>query len=161
MTAPAAPLTAEQIAGQRVTVVGGARSGLAAARLLARHGARVFLTERGEAEAGLVAALDAAGVAHEFGGHTARALDADFLVVSPGVPSTVKPVEQAARMGLAVYSEVERKEPWCRGARPTGRSSRTSPGCCARWTRRSRTARSARGSPPASPCARPRCPRRR
>ncbi len=103
------------IENARVTVVGGARSGLAAARLLARRGARVFLTERGEAEAGLLAALDAAGVEHEFGGHTARALDADFLVVSPGVPSTVKPVEQALRMKLPVYSEVEVASWFCRG----------------------------------------------
>jgi UDP-N-acetylmuramoylalanine--D-glutamate ligase len=110
-----APMTPDEIRGRRVTVVGGARSGLAAARLLARHGAEVFLTERKEAEAGLAAALDAAGVGHEFGGHTARALDADFLVVSPGVPSTVKPIEQAQRMKLPVYSEIEVASWFCRG----------------------------------------------
>ncbi|HLA63113.1 MAG TPA: UDP-N-acetylmuramoyl-L-alanine--D-glutamate ligase [Rhodothermales bacterium] len=103
------------IENARVTVVGGARSGLAAARLLARRGARVFLTERGEAENGLTASLDAAGVQFEFGGHTARALDADFVVVSPGVPSTVKPVEQALRMKTPVFSEIEVASWFCRG----------------------------------------------
>ncbi len=102
------------IKGKKATVVGGARSGLAAARLLARHGARVFLTERGQAN-GLVAALDRAGVEHEFGGHTPRALDADFLVVSPGVPSTVNVIQQALRQGTPVFSEIEAAGWFCRG----------------------------------------------
>ena len=99
---------------QRVTVVGGARSGLAVARLLARAGARVFLTERGAPTQGLEAALDAQGVAHEFGGHTPRALAADFFVLSPGVPSTVNLVQQALRSGLPVYSEIEVASWFCR-----------------------------------------------
>ncbi len=37
----------ERIAGLPVTVIGGARSGLAVAKLLARRGANVFLTEFG------------------------------------------------------------------------------------------------------------------
>lgn len=93
--------------GARVTVVGGARSGVAVARLLARHGARVRLTERGAAPDGLVAELDAAGVASEFGGHTPRALAADFAVVSPGVPSTSPLVVRFAEQGVPVYSEIE------------------------------------------------------
>jgi UDP-N-acetylmuramoylalanine--D-glutamate ligase len=92
---------------KNVTVVGGARSGLAAARLLAEAGAAVFLTEHGEATDGLVEALDEAGVEHEFGGHTRRALEADLFVVSPGVPSSVPILRQARRHGLRVYAEIE------------------------------------------------------
>ncbi len=95
------------LAGRAVTVIGGARSGLAVARLLAGRGARVFLSERGPATDGLPEALTAAGVAFEFGGHTARALDADLAVVSPGVPSTAPPVAQLVRQGVPVYSEIE------------------------------------------------------
>ncbi len=95
------------IKGKRVTVIGGARSGLAVAKLLAGAGAEVFLTEKGEATRGLEQALDAAGVAYEFGGHTRRALDADFFAISPGVPSTINIVQQALRGGLQVFSEIE------------------------------------------------------
>ncbi|HEX8385245.1 MAG TPA: UDP-N-acetylmuramoyl-L-alanine--D-glutamate ligase [Rubricoccaceae bacterium] len=102
------------VAGARVTVVGGARSGLAAARLLARHGAGVFLTERGEAN-GLAEALRQAGVAFETGGHTARALDADWLVVSPGVPTSAPIVQSALRLRLPVFSEVEVASWFARG----------------------------------------------
>lgn len=104
MTFPPAP---HQVVGLRATVVGGARSGLAVARLLARRGARVFLTEAGPGSEALCAALEAAGVAYEVGGHSARALEADLVVVSPGVPSTAPPVAAALRAGLPVCSELE------------------------------------------------------
>jgi len=95
------------INGKRVTVIGGARSGLAVSRLLTSAGATVFLTEKGEASQGLEEALQKAGIAYEFGGHTRRALEADFFAISPGVPSTVNLVQHAARSGLKVYSEIE------------------------------------------------------
>lgn len=100
--------------GKKVTVIGGARSGLAVARLLAKSGARVFLTERGEATARLTEALDELGAAYEFGGHTPRALDADFFAVSPGVPSSANIVQQALRGGMPVYSEIEVASWFCR-----------------------------------------------
>lgn len=102
------------VRGARVTVIGAARSGVAAARLLARHGARVWLTDRGMAPDGLVATLESAGVASEFGGHSVRALDADFAVVSPGVPSTAPLVETLRAQGLPVYSEIEAASWFCR-----------------------------------------------
>ena len=100
-------MSPSQVKSKDVTVVGAARSGRAAARLLSGAGADVFLTEHGEATRGLEDALDEAGVAYEFGGHTRRALEADFFVVSPGVPSSASVVRQACRAGLAVYSEIE------------------------------------------------------
>src|SRR5690606_15353624 len=103
-----------EVQGKSATVVGGARSGLAAAKLLARNGATVFLTEKGEATQGMTEELDAAGITYEFGGHTIQALQADFLVVSPGVPSTVNIVVQATRQKLPVYSEVEVASWFCR-----------------------------------------------
>ena len=101
------------VAGARVTVVGAARSGVAAARLLARHGASVLITDAGPVEG--AEALEAAGVAVEAGGHTRRALDADWLVVSPGVPTSAPLVQSALRQRLPVYSEVEVASWFCRG----------------------------------------------
>ena len=95
------------VQNKTVTVIGAARSGLAVAKLLAARGATVFLTERGEIGADTRAALDAAGVAYEDGGHTDRALDADFVAISPGVPTQSDLVQQALAKGLAVYSEIE------------------------------------------------------
>ena len=92
---------------KRATVVGGARSGRAVARLLASAGAEVYLTEQGPPAEGLTNTLDEAGVGYEFNGHTRRALDTDFVVLSPGVPSQANVVQQAQRGGIPLYSEIE------------------------------------------------------
>ena len=98
---------------KKVTVVGAARSGLAAARMLAERGATVFLTELGDGSDAARAELDAAGVDYEFGGHTERALDADFFVVSPGVPTQSDLIQQALQNNLPVYSEIEAASWFC------------------------------------------------
>ena len=103
------------VPGARMTVVGGARSGLAAARLLARKGASVFLTDRDPASEGAEAQLDAANVAYEFGGHTDRALETDVLVVSPGVPTTAPLVQSALRQHVPVVGEIEVASWFCPG----------------------------------------------
>jgi len=100
-------MTIADIKDQRVTVIGAARSGLAAARLLAEHGAAVFVTERGEIGGDARAALDAANVAFEAGGHSERALDADVFVVSPGVPDKAEIVQKVIERGIPLYSEIE------------------------------------------------------
>ncbi len=103
------------VPGARVTVVGAARSGLAAAQLLARHGATVFLTDAGAIAQGAQETLAAAGIPFEAGGHTRRALDADWLVVSPGVPTSAPIIQSALRQRLPVYSEIEVASWFCAG----------------------------------------------
>lgn len=111
------------------TVVGAARSGQAVARLLAEAGADVFLTEHGPPpdEAGAQAALHEAGVATEFGGHTDRALHADIMVLSPGVPTEADVVQRALAKGLRVVSEIEAASWFCRApmAAITGTNGKT------------------------------------
>lgn len=101
--------------GQRVLVVGAARSGVAAAGLLARRGARVTLTDRREqiAEA---AELRAAGVALELGGHVAATFEsAQLVVTSPGVPADLPELARARAAGVPVIGELELASRWLRG----------------------------------------------
>lgn len=95
--------------GLRYSVLGGARSGLAVARLLAERGAHVFLSDSAPREkmSRTAAALDAIGVPYEFGVNSRRVLDADTVVVSPGVPSDAALVREAIARGIAVVSELE------------------------------------------------------
>ncbi len=97
------------IASLNVTVIGAARSGLAAARLLHHKGVSVFLTELSPASKYAEAArlLQQDGVPHEFGQHSARVFAADLMVVSPGVPSDAPIIVEAERRGLPVISEIE------------------------------------------------------
>ena len=103
------------VSGRHVVVVGAARSGIAAAELLVRKGARVTLTEsRPTFETAL--RLREQGVRLELGGHTRETLaSADVLVVSPGVPLD-QPVFDAARdRGVEIIGELELAWRWLKG----------------------------------------------
>jgi len=96
--------------GKRVTVVGLARSGFAACKVLAGLGATVLATDQNPVEALRVdvAELSRLGVRLETGGHTARSfLEADLIVVSPGVDSRLRFLAQARSQGVPVWGEVE------------------------------------------------------
>lgn len=105
------------VAGQRVTVVGAARSGVAAAELLARKGAHVVLSESRAALADEDAArLTAAGVALELGGHVEGTFTGAHLVVtSPGVPPELPVLVAAKAAGVPVIGEVELAFRWLKG----------------------------------------------
>lgn len=105
------------VAGQRVTVVGAARSGVAAAELLARKGAHVVLSESRAALADEDAArLTAAGVALELGGHVEGTFTGAHLVVtSPGVPTELPVLVAAKAAGVPVIGEVELAFRWLKG----------------------------------------------
>ncbi|MDQ3488011.1 MAG: UDP-N-acetylmuramoyl-L-alanine--D-glutamate ligase [Acidobacteriota bacterium] len=103
------------VRGRTVTVVGAARSGVAAAHLLARRGATVTLTDLQPAIPE-EDALRAAGVALELGGHDAATLTrADIVVLSPGVPSTEPAIQAAMAAGVHVIGELELASRWLRG----------------------------------------------
>jgi UDP-N-acetylmuramoylalanine--D-glutamate ligase len=95
------------VAGARVVVVGAARSGIAAAQLLARRGAQVTLADLKpdlpEAEA-----LRAQGIALALGPHDpALFAGASLIVLSPGVPPRQPALAKARRASVPVIGEVE------------------------------------------------------
>jgi UDP-N-acetylmuramoylalanine--D-glutamate ligase len=96
--------------GKRVVIVGAARQGLALARYLARHGARITVNDRRSADE-LASALTALGdldVLWELGGHPLRLLDAaDILAISGGVPLDNPLVVEASRRGLPLTNDTQ------------------------------------------------------
>jgi UDP-N-acetylmuramoylalanine--D-glutamate ligase len=103
------------VSGQQVLVVGAARSGVAAAHLLASRGARVTLTDR-KPHIAAEAELRAAGVALELGGHHAQSFEsASLIVMSPGVPIDLPEVMRARACGVPIIGELELASRWLRG----------------------------------------------
>jgi len=101
---------------KKTTVLGAARSGIAAARLLMKHEARVFVSDLAPLDQKLNQAeeLRKWGIEFEFGGHSDRVLDADFAVLSPGIPVESQIVSRVLEKGIPVYSEIEIASWFCK-----------------------------------------------
>ncbi len=121
--------------GRRVLVLGAARSGRAAARLLAERGLPVTLADGRSREVlgdgdGLDA-LEAHGVRIAAGRDDAALLDgADIVVTSPGVPPTAALLAAADKRGVPVVAELElafqaSRAPWVAITGTNGKSTTT------------------------------------
>jgi UDP-N-acetylmuramoylalanine--D-glutamate ligase len=83
-----------------------ARSGIAAARLLQTRGAQVYMSDSGKPAS--TQELDEAGIRYETGKHTnSMFLEADEIVLSPGVPLDIEPLKAARQKGVPIVSELE------------------------------------------------------
>ena len=102
-------------AGQRVLVVGAARSGLASAEFLLKHGAHVVLTDTKSEEtlaaslSGLLEATHTSGhLTLELGGHKPDSFrTCDWIVTSPGVPLALPLFDESRKAGIPILAEVE------------------------------------------------------
>ncbi len=99
----------EEVRGTAFSVVGAAESGVSVAKLLASCGAKVFVSDSGTAEKlqKELAMLEQCGIPYELGQNSERILEAQIVVISPGVPLTAPIVRQAREKGLRVVSEIE------------------------------------------------------
>ena len=95
---------------KNITVVGLARSGVAAARLLQAVGARVTVAD-GKEEAALtepLSRLDRRTLVVKVGpGYESSLEGADLVVISPGVPSSLESLQAARRRGMRIIGELE------------------------------------------------------
>ena len=98
------------IKNKKVSIIGGGLSGIAASILLDRKGAKVFLTEIGNTaeKQKELQKLDEENIPCELGKHThERILDADIIVISPGIPPEIPIIREAVKKGIPIYSELE------------------------------------------------------
>jgi len=78
--------------GKSISIIGAAKSGLAAAKSLVKSGAKVFVSDiqaREKLESALAKADLLDKVGFESGGHTEKVLGAEFIVLSPGVRTDI------------------------------------------------------------------------
>jgi len=93
-----------------ITVIGAGKSGIAAARLAQQDGDTPFLTESSPADkhVSTIDFLSGAGISHEFGEHTQKALsNCELIITSPGVPPHSAIIKEAEARGIPIISELE------------------------------------------------------
>jgi UDP-N-acetylmuramoylalanine--D-glutamate ligase len=96
--------------GKRVLVVGLARTGIAVSRFLISAGAAVTAADLlvKEQLGPLVQEALSMGVSLQLGPHDVQTfLSQDLIVVSPGVPEGIAPIEAARKAGVPVIGELE------------------------------------------------------
>jgi UDP-N-acetylmuramoylalanine--D-glutamate ligase len=97
-------------AGERIGVLGLARSGIAAARLALAHGARVYASDSGNSPAARAAAeeLRALGADAEAGRHdVAKLAGCDRVVLSPGIPPAAPILADPVLRSVPIVAELE------------------------------------------------------
>ena len=95
---------------KRVLVVGMARSGVGAAQLLVKHGAKVIVNDSKTAEqlGEAIKPLENLPVEWQLGKPAMELLDGiDVLVISPGIPDKAAFVVKAKELGIYVIGELE------------------------------------------------------
>ena len=91
-----------------ILILGAGESGVGSALLAQSLGARAFVSDAGEGKEPGVAELEAAGIAHEVGGHQPNVWDETTVVVkSPGIPDNAPVVQTCRDQGREVISEIE------------------------------------------------------
>ena len=111
-------MTDFSVTGQNVMVVGAARSGVAAALLLAQRGARVTLSDIRPAleRESDNSRLRDAGVTLQLGEHDEEMFArADLIVVSPGVSLDQPSIAAARRAEVPIIGEIELASRWLSG----------------------------------------------
>ena len=92
----------------RIVVLGGAESGVGAAVLAKVKGFDVFLSDKGKIDGKYVETLKKWDIPFEQGQHTEELiLNADEIIKSPGIPSTVPMVKKIEEKGIGIISEIE------------------------------------------------------
>ncbi|MFP4193763.1 MAG: UDP-N-acetylmuramoyl-L-alanine--D-glutamate ligase [Desulfosalsimonas sp.] len=99
-----------ELNGKHITVAGLGSTGRALAYFLLRRGAEVTVSDSAPEKtlSDVPVKLRQAGAKLELGGHLPRTFEqSDLVVLSPGVPHTIAPVEAARRAGVPVIGEIE------------------------------------------------------
>ncbi len=101
---------------KKISVIGAARSGIGVSRLLKQNGARVFVSDQGDASklSKSIAELQKENIPYEAGNHTERVFNCSLMVLSPGVPSDTPVVLEAKKRGIDVVSELEVASWFCK-----------------------------------------------
>jgi len=106
-----------KIKGKKISIIGAVRSGIAAAKLAKKLGAIPFVSDSGPKGNfdNSIRILKSIGINCEFGGHTERVFDCDFIITSPGVPTNSPVLIRAVENNIKIISELEFAAAFCKG----------------------------------------------
>jgi UDP-N-acetylmuramoylalanine--D-glutamate ligase len=107
----------ERVYGRKIGIIGMARSGMAAARLVHRVGGIPFISDIKPADdlTEEINELKTFSIEYETDGHTDKLLKSDYIILSPGIPQKAEFVQKVIKSGIPVFSEIELASWFCAG----------------------------------------------
>ena len=98
-----------EICGKKIVVLGLALSGIAAAKLAARQGADVFVSDNQDTSElqSMLTDLIELGINGELGQHSNQIYDADLWIISPGIPQDSELIKKGQHKDISIVSEIE------------------------------------------------------
>ncbi|MDR3165508.1 MAG: UDP-N-acetylmuramoyl-L-alanine--D-glutamate ligase [Synergistaceae bacterium] len=100
---------------RRLTVLGAGVSGAAIARMAARLGAQVFVSDAAEITAETADSFELEGIRYEQEGHTEKIFDCDTVVVGSGFPPNAPILGKLASRGMDPVGELDFVMPFLKG----------------------------------------------
>jgi UDP-N-acetylmuramoylalanine--D-glutamate ligase len=106
-----------EVKGKKISVIGAARSGVGAAKLVKRLGGIPFVSDFSPKEKihDAVDQLEMEKINFEFGGHSDKVYESTLMIVSPGVPNDSQVLQSARAKGIKLISEIEFAYHYCKG----------------------------------------------
>ena len=104
------------VKNKKVVILGAARSGVSAALLLKNLGSDLFVSDiaNKKQKQQEIKILEKLGIPFEFGQHSNKIYDADFVVLSPGISIAIPKIQSILKKGIPIYSEVEVASWFCK-----------------------------------------------
>lgn len=92
-----------------VSILGAARSGLAAASFFSKMNIDTLISDTCNEEKleKILSENNLKKVTYEAGRHTEKILESDLIIISPGIPSDLQIIKKARSLGIPVWSEIE------------------------------------------------------
>ena len=107
----------QTLQNRKVTILGAERSGIGAAKLVKKLGGIPFVSDFADALKlrEQVTILTSEAIEFETGGHSERVFDAEFIIISPGVPNSAPIVVELLKRNIPIISELEFASLFCKG----------------------------------------------
>ncbi|WP_186646396.1 UDP-N-acetylmuramoyl-L-alanine--D-glutamate ligase [Fluviispira vulneris] len=98
-----------KVEGVHFYIAGAAKSGIAAAKILKKHGANVFVTEENLISKNIENELISQQIPYEYGFHSIEKIknNCDILVISPGIPLSKEISIACKKNNIPIVSEIE------------------------------------------------------
>lgn len=90
------------IRDKKIGILGAGKSGIAAAKLAYKFGANVFVSDLNKNQK-----IKIKGINSEFGNHSSKILESDFIIKSPGISRESKIMKSILDLSIPIFSELE------------------------------------------------------